>query len=98
MATPYHPKPVDAHSARLDETLCGVLEQLAEKIHDAWAAQRLAEGWQYGPKRDDDRKTHPCLIPYGELPENEKDYDRHTARTALSALLSLGYRIEPPEK
>ena len=39
-------------------------------------------------------KTHPDLVPYAELAESEKDYDRKTAVETLRAILKLGYRIE----
>jgi hypothetical protein len=55
---------------------------------------RLAEGWNYGPHRDDERKLHPGLVVYAELPEAEKEYDRATAVQALKAVVALGYRIE----
>jgi hypothetical protein len=55
---------------------------------------RLSEGWIWGPKRDDAKKTHPCLVPYAELPESEKEYDRQTALETIKAILALGYRIE----
>jgi ryanodine receptor 2 len=93
--TPYAPEPVAA-SVPLPAPLAGVTERLAERIHDAWAARRLEEGWTRGPRRDDARKTHPGLVPYDELPESEKEYDRQTARAAILTLLALGYRVVPP--
>jgi len=66
---------------------------LAENAHDVWAKQRLADGWRYGPTRSDNKKEHPCLIPYGELPESEKEYDRTMAAATLKAVIALGYRI-----
>ena len=48
----------------------------------------------YGEKRNDELKTHPCLIPYEELPEAEKDYDRNTAVGTLKLIMKLGYKIE----
>jgi ryanodine receptor 2 len=54
----------------------------------------MAEGWCYGLRRDEEEKTHPSLVPYDELPEPEKEYDRSTAMETLKVLLALGYRIE----
>jgi hypothetical protein len=54
----------------------------------------MAEGWTYGPKRDDATKTHPSLVPYEQLSESEKDYDRATAMETVKTILALGYRIE----
>ena len=53
----------------IPESLAGLIEDLAENVHDAWAATRLEQGWTYGPERDDKLKKHPCLVPYGDLPE-----------------------------
>ena len=48
----------------------------------------------FGPTRDDSHKKHPCLIPYADLPESEKEYDRKMAAETLKAIVLLGYRIE----
>jgi hypothetical protein len=53
----------------------------------------MAEGWQYGPVRDDQLKTHPGLVPYDELSESEKDYDRQTSMETLRLITSLGFEI-----
>ncbi len=92
----YQPKPIDTSGVTLSKELRGVTELLAENAHDLWAIGRIAEGWREGRERNDAEKTHPDLVPYGELPESEKDYDRTTAMMTLKAILSLGYRIEPP--
>lgn len=68
-------------------------ELIAENVHDAWAAERIADGWVYGKERDDKKKTHPSLIPYHELSEEEKKYDRITSETTIRAILSNGYKI-----
>lgn len=91
--TTYTPKPMDTSSAALPADLEELVERLAEHVHDVWAAGRIAAGWTYGPKRDDAAKTHPDLVPYDQLPEGEKDYDRRSARDTLKAVLAMGYRI-----
>ena len=92
----YKPNPIDTASVVLPPELQGLSELLAANTHDLWAAQRLAEGWSYGERRDDQQKLHPCLIPYQQLPESEKEYDRTTALGALKTILVLGYTIVPP--
>lgn len=92
----YQPKPIDTSSVELPSGLDPLLERLAEHSHEVWALGRIAEGWRYGPRRDDDLRTHPCLVPYGDLPDSEKRYDRAAATESLKALLKLGYRIVPP--
>lgn len=90
----YQPEPIDTASLELPETITPLIERLAEHNHDVWAEQRLTDGWTWGPQRDDKAKQHPCLVPYAELPESEKEYDRRAALETLKAIIALGYRIE----
>ncbi len=90
----YEPKPIDTHGAELPVDIAPLVELLAEHNHDIWAKQRLADGWTWGEARDDARKKHPCLVPYAELPESEKQYDRSAAIETLKAIVVLGYRID----
>jgi hypothetical protein len=94
----YQPKPIATDSIFLPEELGPLFERLAENTHDVWARHRLAEGWSRGPRRDDDARTHPCLVPYADLSEVEKGYDRRTTLETLKAILALGYSILPPAK
>lgn len=89
----YQPKPLDTNHIQLSSDLSELLEKLADNAHDVWATQRMKEGWTYGPKRDDSQKHHPCLVPYADLPESEKEYDRKTSGETLKAVIALGYRI-----
>jgi len=91
---PYHPEPIDTSGVGLPEELQPLVEQLAEHVHDKWAEERVAQGWKYGPKRDDAKKEHPSLRPYAELPEEEKIFDRTTALESLKAVIALGWKIE----
>jgi len=90
----YQPKPIDVSKIVLSDDLLALTERLAENAHDNWAARRIGEGWTYGPQRDDDAKLHPDLIPYADLPDSERQYDRDTAMKTLQAIVALGYRIE----
>ena len=92
----YEPRPIATNEIELPAELVELTERLAENAHDIWAQRRMAEGWTLGPKRDDAAKLHPDLVPYAELPESEKEYDRSTAMETLKAIIALGYRIEPP--
>jgi len=92
----YIPQPVDTSAVQLSPDILKLTEQLARNAHEVWAKERMAQGWRPGPKRDDGRKEHPCLIPYEELPESEKIYDRNTAIETLKAIQALGYRISQP--
>ena len=91
--TTYTPHPLDTSHVALPKSLLPLLEQLAENTHEVWAAQRIKDGWTYGPKRDDIKKQHQCLVPYDQLPESEKVYDRQSAEEALKSVLVLGYEI-----
>ena len=90
----YRPQPIDTSRIALPPDLLALTERLAENAHDTWARRRMAEGWTYGPTRDDAAKKHPDLVPYRDLPEAEKEYDRGTALETLKAIVALGYRIE----
>ena len=89
----YIPHPVDTKKIELDEMLGDLCESLAENAHDNWALQRMGEHWIYGPVRDDVKKEHPCLVPYADLPESEKEYDRLMVRETLKTIYSLGYKV-----
>lgn len=93
MSKEYVPKPVDTKSVLLEECLVDLTELLAKNAHENWAKQRMKDGWTFGNKRDDEQKKHPCLIPYEELPDSEKEYDRVTAMESLKAIIKLGFSI-----
>ena len=90
----YIPEPMDLSLVDLPESLIQLSERIAENVHDVWAKARIDEGWTYGEKRDDIHKKHPCLVPYDELPEEEKEYDRNTAMNTIKMVKKLGFRIE----
>ena len=92
----YEPAPIDTSGVTLTAELEELTELLASNVHDLWARQRMAEGWRYGPERNDARKEHPDLVPYDQLSEGEKAYDRQTAMESIKLILALGYRIESP--
>lgn len=83
----YTPHPLDTSNIVLPEEISALVELLAANNHEIWGAERCSQGWTYGEKRDDDKKETPCLVPYEELPESEKDYDRNTAVGVLKHIL-----------
>jgi hypothetical protein len=93
----YSPSPINTTDVEMPASLHNLIERLAENTHDVWAAVRITQGWSYGPARDDNARRHPCLVPYAELPESEKEYDRKTATETIKAILKLGYIILEPE-
>ncbi|KKQ98855.1 MAG: hypothetical protein UT24_C0033G0010 [Candidatus Woesebacteria bacterium GW2011_GWB1_39_12] len=82
----YSPQPFDASDLVLGEELEGLIISLGEKVHDAWARKRIDQGWVFGPARNDKLKHHPCLIPYADLTESEKDLDLAVIREVVSNL------------
>jgi hypothetical protein len=91
----YQPRPMDISDVTVPDHLRELSEMLAENAHEVWAAQRMSDGWQYGPSRDDNAKQHPCLVPYDRLPESEKKYDRSMVDQTMRCILKLGYQLLP---
>ena len=89
----YTPQPVSTEDMELSSEILQLTEQVAANVHEVWAAGRIAEGWQYGQIHNYELKRHPCLVPYDELPESEKEYDRKTAMETLKLLHKLGFKI-----
>ena len=89
----YTPEPIDTERVKLEPEICELSELLAKNTHEVWAANRIRDGWTFGSVRDDEKKQHPCLVPYEQLPESEKDYDRATSAQTLKLIVGLGYKI-----
>lgn len=89
----YKPEPIDTSDVVLSEELTELKEQLAKNVHEVWAEGRINDGWVYGEVRDDEKKTTPCLVPYEQLSEREKDFDRNTAYETLKLIKALGFDI-----
>lgn len=90
----YTPSPADTSGIKLSDELIDLAEEMAKNVHENWAKARISEGWTYGKERNDVKKEHPCLVPYEELPESEKEYDRITSRETLRFILSRGFSIK----
>ena len=89
----YNPQPISTESIALSADLVELTEMMARNVHDVWARSRMNEGWIYGPVRNDELKQHPCLVPYEELTESEREYDRNTAIETLKLILKSGFEI-----
>ena len=90
----YYPKLIDLEHVVLPEGYDELREAIAENAHDMWAIERQSEGWTFGLKRDDSKLETPDMVPYAQLPESEKQYDRLMAEDTLKLLTALGYKIE----
>lgn len=93
LSTDYTPQPVDTKDAILPQELDPLAEAIAKNVHDVWSAGRIADGWTYGKERNDALKQHPCLIPYEDLSEEEKEYDRRTSQETLKLIMKQGFKI-----
>jgi class 3 adenylate cyclase len=93
MSGRYTPTPINTSHVKLPALVEQVAELLARNAHEVWAEQRLAEQWRWGPARNDTAREHPLLIPYEELPDSEKEYDRRAAQETMKAMIALGFDI-----
>lgn len=89
----YIPKPIDLSDVSLTDDLIELREAIAENAHEIWAENRRLEGWTYGPVRDDRKKQTPDMVPYKDLTDGEKEYDRATAMRSIKLLKKLGYDV-----
>jgi len=85
----------DAPQWQKDSALMGVALHTSgdhgpEKSHESWMAQKLVEGWVYGPYKDPENKRHHCIVPFAELPAAQQAKD-FIFRAVVHAL-----RITPP--
>lgn len=89
----YIPNPMDTQDVQLPEELSALAEEMSKNVHEVWAQTRMAQGWSYGEERNDAEKKHPCLVPYEDLSEEEKAYDRNTSQETIKLILKLGFNI-----
>ena len=89
----YIPSPINLDEVELPSDILSLVELIAKNVHEVWADARVKEGWVYGEHKDSIKKTTPCLVPYEELPEEEKEYDRKTALETIKLIIKLGYKI-----
>lgn len=89
----YVPKPEDTSNVVLSKEILDISEIIAKNTHENWAKNKLDDGWIYGKVLDEDKRTHPCLVEYEKLSEEDKDYDRTTAIETIKLLVKMGYKI-----
>lgn len=89
----YLPKPIDTSEVEVPEDIKELMEIISQNTHEVWSKGRMNEGWVYGERLDYQAKTHPSLVHYEELSEEEKDYDRRTSMETLKVILKIGYKI-----
>ena len=89
----YTPRPIDVSDVEINEDILLIREAIAENAHDVWAEERMRTGWTYGPERNDQKKETPDLVPYSQLPEGEKEFDRIMALSTIKLMKKLGFDI-----
>lgn len=89
----YTREPVCLDSILNPDRIEELMESLARYFHEVWASDMIANGWTYGPTRDDMKREHPCIIPYEDLSEGEKDMDRSTSMSIIKFILDKGFQI-----
>ena len=89
----YIPQPIDTTDVKLLKELDELVEEMSKNVHEVWAETRINQGWKYGEQRNDELKTHPCLVPYEDILEEEKEYDRNTSIKTLKMIVKLGFNI-----
>ena len=70
---------------------------MAEREHARFVMERVSEGWVYGKTKDVPKKISPYLVPWAEVPESVKHYDREAVALFPALLEKLGYEIQRPE-
>lgn len=89
----YKPHPIDVTDVELPTDIEELREAIAENAHEIWASARQAEGWTYGSERNDQLRQTPDMIPYADLTDSEREYDRLMAMNTLKLMRKLGYEI-----
>jgi len=74
------------------------VEAMSRAEHGRWNVERIAQGWRYGPQRDTPNKIHHCLVPWEELDEQTRGWDRNAVRRYPAMLAEAGLVIRPTER
>lgn len=77
----------------LPAELNALVDTMASKTHEAWCDGKRAAGYNYGEITSDEAKTHQLLVPFADLPEENKDESRRNARTSIQLILRAGCTI-----
>lgn len=95
---PYDPQPVDTSHTFLSKDLEYLINDLAKQLHEVWAHKKIQQGWLFGPVRDNEKKRHPLLIPYEQLPDKDKEYNREMSREQIKVIVALGWNIKKVDR
>lgn len=89
----YNPKDEAFDEIVICKDILNDIENISENVHNAWAREKFSNGWKYGDTVNTVLKTHPSLIPYEKLSEEQKELDRTTSKQVIKSLIKLGYKI-----
>jgi hypothetical protein len=78
---------------RIKQFLPNEIESLAEMEHERWTKEKRDNGWEFGKHKDYYLKLHPCLIPWRDLSEDEREKDRILVKRIPQILASVGYEV-----
>jgi len=93
-AANYKPNPeAELLGVEIPDELHSAVDAIEGLVHNTWAAGRMAQGWTWGPARDDANKKHPDLIPSCCLSDEERAFNRDTAAATVRKLLAMGFKI-----
>lgn len=73
---------------------CALAGNTPQQAHESWMRQKLADGWKHGPVKDLVRKEHPCMVPYEELPPEQRAKDTLFVAVVRATASALGW--SPP--
>lgn len=68
------------------EYLASNPDAVLEHSHENWLRHKEADGWTWGPVKDPEKKEHPCMVPYGDLPEDQRAKDAFFHAVVRAAL------------
>ena len=83
----------ESSAETVDEFDDATMLLLARNEHIRWMQEKLANGWVYAPVRDNEKKHHPCLVPYEQLPPEEQQKDIDVVNNVIPLLDSVGLRV-----
>lgn len=93
----YSPRPLNTQNVQLPQAVLDLSERVAENAHEVWSRERINGGWRWGATRCNNTKQHPDLVPYSDLTEQDKQYDRDMSLETLKLIHTFGFRIQRPE-
>ncbi|XP_056888735.1 ryanodine receptor 2 isoform X2 [Takifugu flavidus] len=97
LSSGYRPAPLDLSHIKLTLTQEAMVDKLAENAHNAWAKDRIRQGWTYGIQQDVKNRRNPRLVPYILLDERTKKSNKDSLKEAVRTLLGYGYNLEAPD-